>query len=235
MRDQSLRGHVQNLEQQGELIRVDKETDPHSNVAAIGWKTYDRFGKSTLYTNLKNFPGWQLASQIVTDRRKWAIGFGVSEDDVIPTLVQRIKQPIEPVLVDKADAPVKEVVLIGDDADVTKLPAMWTSEDDPGPYIAAGMAVIKDPETGKRNLSYHRQQIMAPDRTGFLICPRHALRIYQKHQELKTPMPVAMVIGAHPAILFAAGYTTQFGIDELNIERKSCGQTFNQCDATWPM
>jgi len=217
MRDQSLRGHVQNLEQQGELIRVDKETDPRSNVAAIGWKTYDRFGKSTLYTNLKNFPGWQMVSQIVTDRRKWAIGFGVSEDKVIPTLIERIKQPIDPVLVDKEDAPVKEVVLIGEDADVTRLPAMWTSEEDPGPYIAAGMAVIKDPETGKRNLSYHRQQIMAPDRTGFLICPRHALRIYQKHQELKTPMPVAMVIGAHPAILFAAGYTTQFGIDELAI------------------
>ena len=63
MRDQSLRGHVQNLEQQGELIRVDKETDPHGNVAAIGWKTYDRFGKSTLYTNLKKFSGWQLVSQ----------------------------------------------------------------------------------------------------------------------------------------------------------------------------
>ena len=148
MRDQSLRGHVQNLEQQGELIRVDKETDPHGNVAAIGWKTYDRFGKSTLYTNLKNFSGWQLVSQIVTDRRKWAIGFGVSEEDVIPTLVQRIEQPIEPILVEAADAPVKEIVLLGDAADVTKLPAMWTSEDDPGPYIAAGMAVIKDPDRG---------------------------------------------------------------------------------------
>ena len=39
MRDQSLRGHIQNLEQQGELIRVTTETDPHTNVSAIGWKT----------------------------------------------------------------------------------------------------------------------------------------------------------------------------------------------------
>ena len=36
--DQSFRGHVQNLEQQGELVRVDAETDPHENVSAIGWK-----------------------------------------------------------------------------------------------------------------------------------------------------------------------------------------------------
>ena len=49
MPDQSFRNHLQNLEQQGELIRVDRKTDPHENVSAIGWKTYDRFEKSTLF------------------------------------------------------------------------------------------------------------------------------------------------------------------------------------------
>jgi 2,5-furandicarboxylate decarboxylase 1 len=215
MGDQSFRGHIANLEQQGEVIRVEAETDPGENVSAIGWKTYDRFGKSTLFTNLKGYPGWRLASQVVTDRRKWAIGLGVSEDKVISTLVERLKSPLEPVQVESDKAPVKEVVLTGDDADLTKLPAMWTSEQDPGPYIAAGMAVIKDPETGLRNMSYHRQQIMGPDKSGFLICPRHALRIYQKYQARNEAMPVAIVIGAHPAILFAAGYTTQYGTDEL--------------------
>lgn len=217
MRDQSLRAHVRNLEQQGELVRVDKPTDPHVNVSAIGWKTYDRLGKSTLFTNLKGFPGWQLASQIVTDRRKWAVGFGVAEGEVIPMLVDRAKKPVDPVIVDARDAPVKEVVLKGADADLTKLPAMWTSERDPGPYIAAGMAVIKDPDTGVRNMSYHRQQVLGPDRSGFLLCPRHALRIYQTYQKRKQPMPVAVVVGAHPAILYAAGFTTTFGTDELAI------------------
>ncbi len=217
MRDQSLRSHVRNLEQRGELIRVDKETDPRTNVSAIGWKAYDRFGKSTLFTNLKGFPGWQLVSQVITDRRKWAIGLGVDEDAVIPTLIERLGSPRAPVMVEAADAPVKQVVLMGADADLTKLPAMWTSEEDPGPYIAAGMAILKDPDTGQRNMSYHRQQVLGPDSSGFLICPRHALRIYQKYQERKQPMPVAIVVGAHPALLFAAGYTTRFGVDELAI------------------
>lgn len=217
MRDQSFRGHVQNLEQQGELIRIEKPTNPSEDVSAIGWKTYDRFGKSTLFTNLEGFPGWRLASQVITDRRKWAIGFGVSEEEVIPTVVQRIKKPLDPIIVEAKDAPVKEVILTGNDADLTKLPAMWTSEKDPGPYIAAGMAVIKDPETGIRNMSYHRQQILGPDRSGFLICPRHALRTYQKYQALTQPMPVAMVVGVHPAILCAGGFTTRYGIDELSL------------------
>ena len=217
MRDQSLRGHVQNLEQQGELVRVSSETDPRTNVSAIGWKTYDRLGKTTLFTNLKGHPGWKLASAVITDRRKWAIGFGVDEDVLIPTLVERVKKPLEPVMVERDQAPVKEVLRIGDEADLTRLPAMWTSELDPGPYIAAGMAIIKDPETGARNLSYHRQQVLGPDRTGFLLCPRHAQHIYRKYQSRGEAMPVAVVVGAHPAILYAAGFTTAYGVDELGI------------------
>ena len=217
MRDQSLRAHVANLEQQGELIRITKEADPHENVSAIGWKAYDRLGKSTLFTNLKGFPGWEVVNQVVTDRRKWSIALGIEEDEFIPTLVDRIKRQIEPVEVGADKAPVKEVVLTGADADLTKIPALWHAERDPGPYIASGMAIIKDPDTGIRNMSIHRQQIMGPDSTGFLICPRHALRIYQKYQERKEPMPVAMVIGAHPAIYYASGFTSSYGLDELEI------------------
>jgi len=217
MRDQSLRGHVKNLEQQGELVRITKETDPLVDTSAIGWKTYDRLGKTTLFTNLKGFPGWTIASAIIADRRKWAIGFGVEEDALIPTLIDRINRPLEPVMVARDEAPVKEVVLIGDDADLTQLPAMWTSEQDGGPYIAAGMAVIKDPDSGARNLSYHRQQILGPRRTGFLMNPRHTQQNYKKYQSRGEPMPAAMVIGAHPALLYAAGYTTAYGTDELAI------------------
>ena len=217
MRDQSLRAHVANLEQQGELIRITEETDPHENVSAIGWKAYDRLGKSTLFTNLENFPDWTVVSQVITDRKKWSIALDISEDDFIPTLVKRIKHQIKPVEVGADQAPVKEVVLRGEDADLTKIPALWHAERDPGPYIASGMAVIKDPDTGIRNMSIHRQQIQGPDQTGFLICPRHALRIYQKYQQQNKPMPVAMVIGAHPAIYYASGFTSSYGLDELEI------------------
>ena len=217
MRDQSLRGHVRNLEQQGELVHITKETDPHVDVSAIGWKTYDQLGKTSLFTNLKGFPGWTVVSAIIADRRKWAIGFGVEENQLIPALIDRINKPLQPVMVERNEAPVKEVILTGDDVDLTKLPALWTSELDGGPYIAAGMAVIKDPDSGARNLSYHRQQVLGPNRTGFLMNPRHTQQNYKKYQSRGEPMPVAMVIGAHPAILYAAGYTTAYGVDELAI------------------
>lgn len=222
--DQSIRTYLANLEQQGELVRFAKEVDPLSNLTAIGWKTYDRLGKASLFDNLTGFPGWQVCNQIITDRRKWAIGLGVSENEVIQTFNERVRSPIEPVMVEADAAPVKELKMTGDEVDLTKVPAAWTSELDPGPFIASGMAIIKDPDTGIRNMSIHRQQIMGKNRTGYLICPRQALRIYQKYQERGEAMPVAMVVGAHPAIYFSSSYTAPYGTDELTIAGALMGE-----------
>ncbi len=217
MRDQSIRTHIQNLEQQGELLRFIAEIDPDENMSAVGWKAYAELGKSCLYTNIKGYPDWTAVSQIVANRKKWGVALGVSEAEVVPTLNERIAQPIPTVDVDRGEAPCKQVVMIGDEVDLNKIPAMWTSEKDPSRYIASGMCIIKDPETGIRNMSFHRAQVVGPDRTGFLICPRQALKIYQMYGKLGRPMEVAMVIGAHPLIGFAAGFVAPYGMDEMTI------------------
>ncbi len=217
MREQSIRRHLGNLEQQGELIHFTKPVDPRENVSALSWKTYDAYGKAALFSNLPAFPGWRICSQVIADRRKWSIALGAEPDTLIPSVVARIRNPVAPVTVDRGEAPVKQVVLTGDDVDLTGIPAVWHSENDPAPYIASGMAIIKDPETGIRNMSIHRQQILGPDSTGFLICPRHALRIFQMYQARGEPMPVAMVVGAHPALYYAAGFTSSYGLDELTV------------------
>ncbi len=222
--DQSIRTYLANLEQQGELVRFAKEVDPHENLTAVGWQTYDRFGKASLFDNPTGFPGWRVCNQIITDRRKWAIGLGVDEGDVIEAFNTRVRTPIDPVEIPRDQAPVKEVVLTGRDVDLTAVPAAWTSELDPGPFIASGMAIIKDPDTGIRNMSIHRQQIMGCNRTGYLICPRQALRIYQKYQERREAMPVAMVVGAHPAIYFSSSFTAPWGTDELTIAGALMGE-----------
>ena len=217
MRDQSIRTHLANLEQQGELVRFTAEVDPDANMSALAWKSFAELGKSCLFENLKGHPGWRAVAQIIANRRKWAIALGVEEADVVATLTERIAHPVATVDVERDTAPCKEVVAIGDEVDLTRLPAMWTSEKDPGRYIAAGMCIIKDPDTGIRNMSFHRAQIIGPDRTAFLICPRQALKIYQMYGARGRPMEVAMVIGAHPLIAFAAGFVAPYGTDELTV------------------
>ena len=230
MPDQSIRTFLANLEQQGEMIRFNKEVDPLANMAAVEWKAYNELGKSSLFTNIKGHEGWQACSQILADRRKWSIGLGIEEGALLETVSARLRAPVGTVAVPRAAAPVKEVVLVGADADLGDVPAMITSEKDGGRFLASGMAIVKDPETGVRNMSIHRQQIMGRDRTGFLMLHRQARRIYDLYCARGEAMPVAMVFGVHPAIFFGSAYTTRFGVDELELSGGLLGEGVRMVD-----
>lgn len=224
MRDQSFRTLLGNLEQQGELIRFDKQVDPLTNMAAVEWKTYNELGKSSLFTDIKGHDGWRACSQILADRRKWSIGLGIDEDEILSEIGRRIATPMDTVTVGRDEAPVKELVLTGEAADLGDLPAMVTSEKDGGRYLASGMAIVKDPDSGVANVSIHRQQIMGRDKTGFLMVPRQARRIYEKYCARNEPMPAAMVFGVHPAIFYGSAFTTSYGLDEMTLAGALLGE-----------
>ena len=220
MPDQSYRTFLKNLEQQGEMIRFTKEVDPLVNMAAVEWKAYNQLGKSSLFTNIKGHAHWRACSQILADRGKWSIGLGIEEDAMLETMSARLRRPVACVAVAEDAAPVKEIKLLGGDADLRDIPAMMTSEKDGGRFLASGMAIIKDPETGIRNVSIHRQQIMDRDKTGFLMLHRQARRIYDMYCARGEAMPVAMVYGVHPAIFFGSAYTTRFGVGRVRAVRR---------------
>ena len=73
-----------------------------------------------------------------------------------------------------------------------------------GPVIGSGLVVTKDPDTGQRNVSFHRLQIKGPNKSGILLVPRHTWKNYLKYQARNEPMPVAIFIGHHPLYYAAA-------------------------------
>lgn len=214
--DQSFRTFLEALEKNNELVRFAKPVDPMRNMSAIEWKTYNELGKASLFTNIEGHPGWRACSQIVADRRKLSIGLGLPEETLLQDVAKRMKQAI-PSTAYRGAAPVKAVRLMADDADLTALPAVKVSERDSARYIPSGIAFVKDPETGVGNLSLHRMEIKGPRKSGFVMLPRHARRIYDKYSQRGQPTPIAIVIGVHPAIWISAGYTTGPGIDELGL------------------
>ena len=215
--DQSYRSFLAALEEQGELLRFTKPVDPERNLAAVEWRAYNELGKASLFTNIVGHSGWTACSQIVADRRKWAIGLGLQEEGVLQQIASRIRRPVKPVTVDEAHAPVKQVKLIGSEANLLDIPAAKVSERDAGRFIPSGITFMKDPETGIGNMSLHRQQVKSRDTTGFVMVPRHARRIYDKYSARGLPTPVAIAIGVHPAIWFGAAFSTGFGVDELEL------------------
>ena len=223
MPDQSYRTFLKNLEQQGELLRFTKEVDPLTNLSAVEWQAYNRLGKASLFTNVAGHSDWQVCSQIISDRRKWSVGLGIPEAELLDSVTGlTTATPVPPVEV--TDAPVQEIVLNGDEVNLDAIPAVITSENDAGRYLASGMAVVRDPETGICNMSVHRMQIAGRNRTGFIMLPRQTRRIYDKYRARGQSMPIAVFFGAHPAIFFSAAFTTQFGLDEITIAGSLLGE-----------
>lgn len=109
--------------------------------------------------------------------------------------------------------PVHEVVWEGEAADLTRLPVPVHFSGDAGPYITAGMVAARDPDTGAGNLAYARLQVKGPRRMGASLHSRQHLWEYHRRAALAgRDLPVAVVIGAHPAVMVAAA--AKMGIEE---------------------
>jgi 2,5-furandicarboxylate decarboxylase 1 len=208
----NMRDWIRVLEEAGELVRVKKPVDPIENMGALLYGSRER---ALLFENIAGFPNWTALGQAPANVRQAALALGVPVHDLIPEFSRRCKQRLPPVVV--PDGPVHEVVLEGEQIDVTTLPAHMCGEKDGGRFISSGLVIAKDPDTGTRNLSFHRMQIKAPRKLGILIYPRHLSLIYRKYEERGQPMPVAIMIGHHPCYYLAAAYTGDFELDELEL------------------
>ncbi|MEM2738327.1 MAG: UbiD family decarboxylase [Candidatus Bathyarchaeia archaeon] len=210
-----MRSYIAVLKEHEELLEIDKEVDPLSELAGLAWQAENNLKKAVLFNNLKGYPGWKAVSYIHGSRKRIAMGLGISEKNYIRELTVRLQKKITPKLL--SDGPVKEVVWTGEQADLRKIPVHVHSTCDPSPYLGH-ICIAKDPETGIRNVSIHRCQVKGRNKTGILMHPgRHLDMIYKKYERMGKAMPIAIVIGHHPAYYLAACWTTAFGVDEFEI------------------
>jgi 2,5-furandicarboxylate decarboxylase 1 len=97
------------------------------------------------------------------------------------------------------------------------LPVPTHNEHDGGPYIAAGIMVVRNPKTGKQNVSIHRCQVTAPNRLGVLVLPRHMFTFHRMAEEAGQPLDAAIVVGVDPLTLLASQAIVPIDHDELEI------------------
>jgi UbiD family decarboxylase len=137
-----------------------------------------------------------LLANAMGSRRRWAIALGVEPSQIIHEISARLGRPIEPVLVD--DGPVREVVQVGDDVDVTRLPAYLQHALDGGPYISAAMDVTRS-ESGRYNTGVRRLMLRGPRETGVdVVAPSDLRAAYREARETGRPFEIAFVVGTHP-------------------------------------
>ncbi len=192
--------------ERGDLIEVEPAVDPHLELARLMF-AFD--GKPVLVRELTDYAGWRLIAGVCAQREHFAVALGSVVRQLIPRMAQALGNPQTPPVLNQG--PCQEVVA---PADLTRLPIPRYHPADGGPYITAGVAVVKDPRWG-RNVSYHR--LMRLDERRF------AARIVEgrgTHSALRTcgpGLPIAIAVGAPIQALLAAAMSPAKGVDELSI------------------
>jgi 2,5-furandicarboxylate decarboxylase 1 len=209
-----MRSYMEQLQKAGELSLVSEEVDVDGE---IGRRLFQSHDKALLFNNVKGFPGWRVLGQAPAHMGQIGLAFETAPNNVIRECAARIERGLIPCRV-LDTGPVQQKVLEGDRVNIFDIPIHQIAEKDPGRYIAGGLCIIRDPETGLRNMAFHRLQLKDKQKMGiFMVEGRHTWTIHRKYEAMNKPMPFAVFIGHHPTYYFAAAYSGPLGTDELEV------------------
>ncbi|QHE87097.1 UbiD family decarboxylase [Hydrogenophaga sp. BPS33] len=223
----SLSAAIEEAQAHDDLLRITREADPYLEVAAIA-RTTDA-GPVVVFDRLRGHEGQRIVTNVFSDRKRIARWCGVEAVDLPRRIAHAALNPIPSRITDQA-ASQQNVITSGIDLFKT-LPLAQQTKDDAGCVITGGLALVRDPDTGAFNGSYHRMRVLGPNLTCITIqAGRHLLEIARKLRARgERHIPISVNIGASPAVLLACSGSTQqtltpLGYDELGMGGALQGQ-----------
>jgi UbiD family decarboxylase len=195
--------HLSDLEAAGLLVRIDRPINKD--------------------TELHPLVRWQFIGGMPEDERR-AFLF----TNVVDSKGRRYDMPVN-------TAPCQEVVISGadlakSDGGLTRLPVpISTPGFDAAPYLTATLCITKDPESGIRNMGTYRAALKAPDRLAVRMVAREATGAggflhWLKYRERRQKMPIAIVIGCAPVVVFTGPQKLAVDLDELAVAGGAIGE-----------
>ena len=200
-----LEDYIKKLQKDGKITTVSKEISRNLEIAGV-LKTLEP--EPVLFENVKESE-FRVAGNLFCTKLQIADYFGISVEQIIPTLTDAIENRSEPEKIE--NAPCQEVVETKVDLDI--LPILFHNKIDGGPYISSGVVVAADPEYGQ-NLDFHRAMQISKDR---MVARVVRGRDFHKFLERNGEVDVAFCIGNTPEVLIAAATSVETGINELEI------------------
>ena len=227
----SLTQFVAALRRAGELADVRVRVKPYLEIAEITDRVVKAGGPALLFWDVEGSPYPVLTNQFGTEKRM-ALAFGArSLDEVANRVRNAVKFGIPSSLDGRfakllavgsaafavprtvTNAPVQEVVEHA--PDLRELPILTTWPLDGGPFVTLPLVITKDPESGLQNVGMYRMQRYDSKTTGM-----H----WQRHKQGRAQaakwgrsVPVAVAIGADPAVTYAATAPLPPIVDEMSL------------------
>jgi len=202
----SFRDFLEELDRNGELVRIKKVVSTEYEMAGI----IDTLGeKPVLFEKVKesNIP---VVGGLVSSKELIARALNIKKEQLLPKLSNGIEDPVRPDVVENGEC--QEIV--EKDVDLTRLPIMRYTEKDGGKYIASAICIIKDPELG-RNTCFHRLMLLDKKRFVARIVEERGTDTALK--KAGGELDIAICIGNSTAVLLAASTSLPKGIDEMGM------------------
>lgn len=214
------------LDAHGRLVRVRSEVDPLHQLAGIAAR-FERGPRAVLFERVKG-SAYPVFTGLYWSRELLGALFARPAASLPQYVTECIRdwqrEPVAPQVL--RSGPVTE--LTQKTVDLSLLPIPTHAELDGGPYFDAGVVITKDPETGIRNTSIQRFQVIARDRLAINIdAGRHLELCLAKAAARKEPLPFTLNVGVGPGLHFAAAAPAEaapFGTDELGIASRFHGR-----------
>ena len=222
MANPDLRDYLRTLDA-GEMLTIKKPVPRDFLITALGVELDRRGLYPVLCLEKVGDSEIPVLTNLFAKRERIFRMAGSSEAEFSRRLLDAERNPVKPQIV--ATGKVQEVIQVGEEVDIRSLPIMEHYKTDAGRYVTSAILVAKDPESGVRNLSYHRLQIKGPQKMGVSLHSRgHLWQYFSSAEKKMHPLEVAAIIGVHPLVMLAASVKTRMDVDEYDIAGSLLGE-----------
>lgn len=190
---------------EGALV-VEEEVSQDFEAARVLQSNRDR---TVLFRHIRGHT-MPVVGNLCPTRERLCSALGTTREGYLGHVAAALERPVEPAV--REGGSCQEVTLgsLGD------LPILRHFEGDGGRYITSGIVIARDEELG-RNASVHRLMVSGQKRLRIRMVERHLYEYYKRAEARGEALEVAVAVGIHPAVLYAASYPAPIGYDEFRL------------------
>jgi 2,5-furandicarboxylate decarboxylase 1 len=204
-----------------EIVRISKTVHPARFESACVVDALERQGRfpAVLFESVTDLEGRPTSAKIMNNTfgnfRKIGLALGLDTSDrvrIMDRILDRSTRSLPVKKVKKTASPVKYRVTERKDLDLSTLPLIRHTDMDGGPYLTP--IVVSRGPGGRYNVSWNRMQYLDRKHLAIYMSPRHLWSYFAVSESKDASLPIAVVLGHHPAFLLTGAMLTPLNADE---------------------
>ncbi|APE95523.1 UbiD family decarboxylase [Halodesulfurarchaeum formicicum] len=189
------------------VTELTEPVDPRFELAALSVQDESQ---PLVFDSVAGYPDLSAVTNVVSSRERIAGALDVDRGEIVDAMTRATTDPVP---LDGTTAATFEYVATSPTVD-DHVPIPTYYDEHERQYIASGIVIAKDPDTGVQNLSFHRLMYDGENEFVMRLVERH---LHDIRSRTDGPLDVAIVVGVHPAVELAAATSGSPEMDELEV------------------